>query len=158
MKMPPEFGQDPMDQYSIPLDSETTILAILFQLNPREKPEKPGRSLVVEYDDRVPLVPYFETKYAYTVTFSKPGKQAGNHFHRQKAEIMRPVIGSVTVRLEDQKTKVREEHLLNATNHQAIYIRPEIAHVVISQSEPTVLLVMATHPNNEADEFPYQLS
>lgn len=158
MKVPLEFGKDPMDQYSLPLASKTTALGVLFQLNPREKPEKPGRSLVVEHDSRKPLVPEFKLAYAYTVTFSATGNSAGNHFHHQKAEIMRPVAGSVTVKLEDPKSNAREEHLLNATSHQAIYVRPKVAHVVIAQSEPAVLLVLATHPNNEEDEFPYQLS
>lgn len=71
---------------------------------------------------------------------------------------MRPVTGSVTVKLEDPKSKAREEYLLNATSHQAIYVRPKVAHVVIAQSESAVLLVLATHPNNEEDEFSYQLS
>lgn len=158
MKVLPEFGQDPMDEYSLPLGSETTGLAILFQLNAREKPEKPGRSLVVEYDARVPQVSNFKTKYAYTVTFSEIGNRAGNHYHHQKAEIMRPVVGSVKVKLEDPATKVQEEHALNAASHQSIYVRPEVAHVVIAQSIPMVLLILATHPNNEEDEFPYQLS
>lgn len=96
--------------------------------------------------------------YTYTVTFSETGNIAGNHLHRQKAEIMRPVAGSVTVKLEDPTTKVQEEHVLNTAGRQAIYVRPEIAHVIIAQSTPAVLLVLATHPNNEEDEFPYQLS
>lgn len=147
-----------MDQYSLPLDSKVTPLAILFQLNAREKPEKPGRSLVVEHDLRRPLVPEFELAYVYTVTFSATGNSAGNHFHHNKAEIMRPIAGSVTVKLEDPTTKVQEMHVLNATGRQAIYVRPEVAHVVIAQSTPAVLLVLATHLNTEEDEFPYQLS
>lgn len=158
MKMLPEFGQDPMDQYSLPLDSETTSLAILLQLNARESPKKPGRSLVVEHDSRKPLVHGFEMAYSYTVTFSKIGNRAGNHLHRLKQEIMRPVVGRVRILLEEPDAKLREKFVLNANTHQALYVRPGIAHVVIADSNPAVLLVQATYPNNEADEFSYQIA
>jgi len=153
----PKLGSDPMDAYSIPVTAEKTRLAQVFGMRPREKPEKPGRSLSVVWDGRKPLVEGFENRYSYTVTFEREGSCAGNHFHEEKRELFIPVVGNFRVLLEDVATKDKEEIRLETARHPVLLVRPGIAHAAIAESVPAVLLVLATYPASEEDEFAYKL-
>jgi dTDP-4-dehydrorhamnose 3,5-epimerase-like enzyme len=153
-----KFGKDPMDTYSTPLNVVKTKLAKIFQMKPREIPEKPGRSLAVFWDSRTSFPKGFENEYCYTVTFSEIGNKAGNHYHHEKQELFSPVIGKVTIVLENPKTKEREEIIVDAKDHKIVYIPPKIAHVVIAGSNPAILLVTATSAGTIADEYPYKIS
>lgn len=157
MKLP-KFGPDPMDIYNQPISSYKTQLATVFQIKPRQSPDKPGRSLSVVYDQRLPFIEGFKNRYSYIVSFEKSGEKAGNHYHQSKQEIFVPVIGNFKIVLEDINTKVREELSLKSCDHQVMYIKPEIAHAVIADSEICSLLVLASFPNNQSDEFFYQLT
>lgn len=154
----PQLGSDPMDIYSQPLKQEKTKLATIFYLNPRNLPEKPGRSLSVIWDKRCPLVDGFENNYQYIVSFIKKDERAGNHYHASKQEIFIPVSGQIKVCLENPESKETEEIILNSSENKVLYIPPKIAHVAISNSDICSLLVLASFPNNLADEFPYQIS
>lgn len=149
---------DPMDKYSQPIGEKETNLARIFYLDPRENPEKPGRSLRVFFDDRFPLVEGFKPSYLYTVTFEKEGSQAGNHYHQVKSELFYPVAGKFEVYLENPENKESEMIPLNTENHTVLYIKAGVAHKVVSKSEKSVLMVAATAPNIDGDEFPYNVS
>jgi len=156
MKLP-KLGPDPMDVYSSPVCNLKTKLATIFEIKPRQFPEKPGRSLSVVWDKRTPLIKGFENNYDYIVSFGKKGEKAGNHYHHSKPELFIPVVGKFKIILEDIKTKVREEIFLKNGDNQILYIPPEIAHVVIAESKICSLLILATFPNNQSDEEKYQL-
>jgi len=156
MKLP-QIGPDPMDVYSSPVRQIKTKLATIFEIKPRQVPEKPGRSLSVIWDKRVPFVKGFQNNYDYIVSFEKSGEKAGNHYHHSKQELFVPIIGQFKIVLEDINTQVREEIFLSSNDHQIVYVPPQIAHVVVAESEICSLLVIATFPNNLSDEVSYQL-
>ena len=146
---------DPMDRYSYPV--KETILGRLIYLEPRENPDKPGRSLRVIFDARFPLIEGFEPKYLYTVSFEKSGNQAGNHYHQIKTELFYPVIGNFEVHLENPKTEEYEIIDLQSDAHVALLIKTNIAHKVVSKTDRAVLLVVASAPNIKKDEFYFEL-
>lgn len=151
------FGKDPMDVYSKPIGITETKLSRMFQMQAREKPEKPGRSLSVVWDARIPLIGGFENKYSYLVSFTKKGNLAGNHYHRHKQELFIPVVDDFVIILEDVETKEREELTISTKDHSVIYIPTRIAHTVVADSDTAVLLVIASSPGTEGDEFAYKL-
>lgn len=147
---------DPMDVYSKPVLIEKTKLSKTFHLKRREKKEKPGRSLSVVFDKRYPLLEDFDNNYCYFVTFYKVNDSAGNHYHKKKEELFYPIVGEMAVDLENIKTKEKEEIKLDAKEHKVLYVSKGIAHRVVAKKEGSILLVVATYPNSEEDEFPYQ--
>lgn len=152
-----EFGSDPMDQFSIPLKRQKTLLGELLFLPVRQRADKPGRSLSVVWDGRVPLIENFSNRYSYFVTFQNKGSLAGNHYHSGKQEIYFPLIGDFTVVLENPKTKEKEEVSLRAQEHTAVFVPAGVAHAVRSESEAAILLVTATSPQVDSDEFEYKV-
>jgi mannose-6-phosphate isomerase-like protein (cupin superfamily) len=152
-----KFGYDPLDEYSKPVDVRVTNLAKVFMLNERANPEKPGRSISVVWDERLPLIDGFKNRYSYVVRFTQQHGKAGNHYHKLKQEIYYALHGQFTIVLEDIATKKREELHLSAGDGQFIYIPAMVAHVVISQTEDDALLVIASHPELSTDEFPHQV-
>lgn len=150
--------EDPMDKFSRPYKKIDHKLCTLFYIEPRKNPDKPGRELVVTYDDRFLIVPDFEMHYSYYVRFFKKGNSAANHYHEKKRELFIPISGSVTVTLEDSKTKEREMELLKHEDHPVLYVNSKIAHKVTANEDNSVLLVIATSPNNEEDEYRYNVN
>lgn len=157
MKEIPTFGNDPMDVYSKPIGSEKTSLGELFEMPVRRKVEKPGRELSVVWDERIPLIDDFKNRYQYTVKFIEEGNFAGNHFHNKKQELFKVLIGEVKVLLEDPKTKESETIILKAEENKFLYVPAGIAHKVVAEKIPSILFVNATYPNNEEDEFNYEV-
>lgn len=156
MKLP-KLGPDPMDIYSQPISQEKTKLAVIFTIKTRESIDKPGRSLSVVWDKRHPFIKGFENNYDYVVTFKGKGQKAGNHYHNSKQELFTPVVGQIKVILENIKTKEKEEIKLSSKDHKILYIPPNTAHTVVADSDVCVLLVIASFPNNLADEEHYQI-
>lgn len=154
MKLP-KLGPDPMDIYSQPINQEKTKLATIFEIKPRQTADKPGRSLSVVWDKRLPLIEGFENNYDYVVTFEGKGQKAGNHYHQSKQELFTPIIGRVKISLKDINNQETEEIFIDAKDHKILYVKPNIAHTVTSESDICALLVIATFPNNQSDEFPY---
>lgn len=64
----------------------------------------------------------------------------------------------MTVILEDIDTKVRETHELRSGDNQFLYVPIRVAHVVISNTDDDELLVVASYPEANSDEFPYTLA
>ena len=151
------FGDNEMDRYSTPVRHKKTALAELFVMPERAKPEKPGRAVTVTWDARQPLLPGFINRYSYVVRFTQRGGQAGNHYHRQKHELYFAVRGKFRVVLEDMQSKQREEFTLQEGDNTFLYVKPPVAHVVVSESASDVLLVIASSPEVTTDEFAYPL-
>ncbi len=146
---------DPMDIYSKPIKTQNTKLGRLFWMQPRRKPEKPGRELIVNFDDRFPFANDFEVHFSYLVKFFEIGNFAGNHYHIKKQELFIPVSGKFTVHLENIETKEKETIKIDSEERQIFYIQPKTAHKVVSESANAVLLVLATSANIDGDEFGY---
>jgi dTDP-4-dehydrorhamnose 3,5-epimerase-like enzyme len=147
-----------MDIYSKPINEVETKLSKIFEMKPRKSDDKPGRSLSVLWDVRSRLIPEFENNYDYLVTFDKKGEKAGNHYHDSKQELFIPVVGQVKILLEDTNTKEKEEFTLNSKDNKILYVKPNVAHTVVSDSDISALLVIASFPNNLMDEKPYEIS
>lgn len=152
-----EFGSDPMDKYSIPLETRDTRFGKIFLMPERRKPEKPGRGVMVTWDQRSSLVPEFVEAYSYIVRFDTAGNRAGNHYHELKQELFYPLVGVLKVVLEDTGSKEREEMELDASRREVLFIPAKIGHVVTAETDGAILLVSATSPNTENDEFPYKI-
>lgn len=150
--------EDPMDKFSRPYKKIDSKLGSLFYMEARKNPNKTGRELVVTYDDRFPFISGFEMHYSYYVRFFEKGNSAGNHYHDKKRELFIPIHGSVTVILENLKTKEQEKILLKQEDHPILYINSKIAHRVISNEDDSALLVIATSPNSEEDEYTYKIN
>lgn len=144
---------DPNDIYSQPRSQKSTKLAQLITLNPRIKPEKPGRELVVAFDDRYPYIENFSNRYSYFVKFNSSNTFAGNHYHIKKEELFIPVLGDFEVKLE--KNDKKENIFLSAKRNECLYIMPKVAHKVISKESGNILLVVASSANTKDDEFEY---
>ena len=144
-----------MKQYSTPLSKEETKLATVWRLNSRRS--KPGRELVVCFDQRFPLAD-FSPVYSYVVRFKERGNAAGNHYHRRKQEICIPLEGDFEVHLEHTGTKEKEVLKLNSEEPVAFYVQTGVAHKVVSNSDRGILLVFASSPSDDADEIEYLVS
>lgn len=147
---------DPMDHYSQPLKVDATLLAKRYTFESRDNPEKPGRSLRVLFDSRFEFIEGFNPEYIYSVTFETAGNEAGNHYHEVKNEIFYPLAGQFEIQLEDVESKEKETLSLTSENHEAIFVKTGIAHKVVAKSDGAVLLVVASAPNIESDEFKYK--
>lgn len=158
MKEKSQESSNPMDEYSHPISTRDTELGRLFILKPRQRPEKPGRSLRVLFDSRFPLIEDFKSEYLYTVIFEKIGNQAGNHYHKVKFELFYPIFGSFEIHMQNPQNKKHEIVELKAEDHVALSVRPGIAHKVIAKDRNAILMVVATAPNVEDDEFPYEIN
>lgn len=171
--------QDPMDKFSLPVGGNLAgadALYRLFAKLPRLDPKKPGRELIVHYDQRFPQVEGFKLNYLYTVESMEEMNAAGNHFHQKKQEIFIPLLGEFIVELIDIKTREYQKVLISARNKREdfafsgdynsaterivhnLHIRTEIAHKVTFLNNGGILLVLATSPNNDGDEFSYDLN
>jgi len=151
------FGRNEIDQYSVPSSKRQTELATVYKLNPRDRKDKPGRILEVLWDDRKPYISGFDNRYSYTVLFKKSKAVAGNHYHKIKQELFTPLSGKFSIFLEDIKTKERETILMDAEDHEMIYVHVRIAHAVRAENKGAILFVAATSPGIEEDEIPYKL-
>lgn len=147
----------PIEEYSKPRKVEKRKLCTLYYLRPRSQSVKPGRELIVAYDRRHPRIKHFEARYVYIVRFFKSGNVAGNHYHEKKEEVMFPIKGRLTVYLQDVKTKKREKIIIDAKLPVALQVKPRIAHAVASQTPGDVLLVLASNPSSENDDFEYKV-
>jgi len=152
------FGADGIDRFTVPLMETKTLFGTLFTLPLRAAQVNPNRSLGVLWDDRRPLVEGFDNCYSYLVRFLQVGSVAGNHYHQAKDEIFHAAAGAFTVVLEDIESKQREEIDLRAEDNTFLYCPRIIAHAVRSASEGAVLITLASHPNLEADSFPYEMA
>ncbi len=149
---------DSHDTYSLPTSSRVTKLAKIFIMKARSSLDKPGKTVVIMSDARMPLVPGFNNKYSYIVRFKGVGSKAGNHYHRRKDELYSAIQGEFTILIENIQTKEREELSLKAGDNMLLYVQAPYAHAVISKTTEAVLLVMATNPDVEDDVFAYPIA
>jgi mannose-6-phosphate isomerase-like protein (cupin superfamily) len=175
--MSEKLGGDPIDQYSVMLErqeirgSAGTLLGIQFQRQRRANPDKPGRTLSVGWDAREPMVPGFVNHYLYTMRFrvapGTDGQPAGRHYHHEKNEMFRAIVGDFVVALEvvngDERAvlDLSSDAGLTASDEEYedfLYVPAGIAHAVKPLTTGvSALEVSADHPNLVADEFPYHM-
>lgn len=149
---------DPMDRFSHFQPLGRNKLAKLFALDARNDPAKPGRELRVVFDERFPLIDGFEPRYQYTVAFDSKGSSAGNHYHEKKEELFIPVSGKFTIALQGVLSREKTEIKLDSKEHRILYVPSGVAHLVVAEQEGSVLLVLATYPNNKEDEHEYEIT
>jgi len=147
--------KDSMDIYSKPLKTKKYKLGVLYYMRPRTK--KPGRELLVPYDERAPYVKGFKARYAYFVRFLEAGNCAGNHYHKKKHELLIPLVGSFEIKLEDIRTKKQESLIIQPQDYPAFYIKPGVSHSITSRTKGGIFIVMASSSASEADEYPYEI-
>lgn len=170
---------DLMDRFSLFVNDDFDLIDRRFFRKfakiPRLNKKKPGRELIVHHDQRFPLINGFRPDYIYTVDFQSKGVWAGNHYHKLKHEIFIPLAGEFLVMTQDvQSNEYRgckiSAHADRKTSEKFadfpsdservvhnLYIRTMLAHKVICESDQGILLVLATSPNNDGDEFPYEV-
>ncbi len=100
----PPLGEDSNDEFSLTISTDelkTTSGIVVGQKvvkRRRANPTKPGRTLGVAYDTRVAVGKDFrDLSYIYTMRFTaQPGKEAdpaGQHYHHEKMNYLRLVLG-----------------------------------------------------------------
>lgn len=151
------FGANSIDQHSLPSEVQKLRFGTLFHMNPRQNDAKPGRVMSIVWDERKPLLPDFHNGYSYFVTFTEIGNIAGNHYHTKKQEIYFPVVGQMTVILQNIETKKTEEIILKAEDHRALLVPAGVGHVVRSDTNPAVLLVTTNSATEDSDYFEWQI-
>lgn len=132
-------------------------LTKIFTIQTIKNPEKPGRSIAVIWDILKPLIEGFENNYSYIVSLQKKGNVAANHYHKEKQELIYPIIGNFTVSTENVETKEREKISLKTVRHQAIYFPTGIAHAVRAETDNAIFLVIATSGETKKDTFYYEV-
>ena len=142
---------NPLDENSKHLKQETTKLAIIYWLNPRDSNK--GRLWMPVYDDRFPFV--FPVKFTYVSKFLEKNNVSGNHYHKIKQELLIPLDGEFEIVLEDIVTKEREIYSVNANEHKVFYIRTGVSHKVVSKKDTGLLLVLASVNSTPEDEIEY---
>jgi dTDP-4-dehydrorhamnose 3,5-epimerase-like enzyme len=145
-----------MNQYSKPIKIEKRIIGSLFYLNPRKN--KPGRELVVDYDERFPLIDGFKNRYSYIVKIYEKGISAGNHYHHRKAEIMLPLEGKFEIFMEDIHSKEKDDFEIDSKDNIAFYVPTEVSHAIKLVSDFGIFLVVASNPEEEDDNIDYPVS
>jgi len=154
-------NEDYMDQFSQPSDVKDLGIIKVFTMTPRQDPKKPGRSLSVLFDARANLVPGFGggISYAYDNQIHEPSNPAGNHYHKVKNEFMIVMAGSFEIKAEDIHTKEKQTVVVTGqVPRQVVYVKAEVAHSVRALEKNSDILVLATAPNNDGDEYPYPIN
>jgi hypothetical protein len=143
-----------LEQYSLPLKEVNTELGTIIWLNSRQS--EPGRLFRPLGDIRHPLK--FPVEYIYLSDFSTVDNTSGSHYHKEKEELLFPLTGLFEVLLENIQTHQSETVTLDSLDHIALYIRPGIAHRIVSLEESGLLLVHASTPASLEDTFAYEFT
>lgn len=138
---------------SIPKSFKQSKLATLFYFSPRKKFK---HTFTVVWDKRFPLLQKFKNNYSYVIDFSEKNDVAGNHYHKKKHEIFIPLQGRIKVYLKNVITEKKEE--INLSKNSCLSIPPGIAHAAVAKTARAILLVIASSPSTEEDEFEYTLT
>jgi uncharacterized RmlC-like cupin family protein len=96
--------------------------------------------------DAMRLVTYIE--------FQPDGKPRGNHFHRQKMEVIYIIKGHLKVFFEDLDTG--ELQTIEMRTGDMVYVQPNCAHVYVAK-EYTQALELNEVPYDSADTIPYEV-
>jgi dTDP-4-dehydrorhamnose 3,5-epimerase len=92
---------------------------------------------------------------------SKPGAIRGNHYHKNKTELLCVMFGKGRLVLEENVTKERKELSLNGESPVLVEIPPEVAHA-IENNDPNIpmhLLVIQKEESTstDSDTYPRQI-
>jgi dTDP-4-dehydrorhamnose 3,5-epimerase-like enzyme len=95
--------------------------------------------------------------YAY----SKPGAIRGNHYHKNKTELLCVTFGKGKLVLEENVTKERKELSMTGESPVLVEILPEVAHAIENNdpSIPMYLLVIEKGDfiSTDSDTYPRQI-
>jgi len=152
------YKESDVNKLAIPVVVDDRKLYTLFALPEREASGKSGRKLLVPFDKRFPLVEGFEFNYMYLVEIKEFGSEPGHHYHHQKHELMMVVSGSARFLFKDIEADEIRSATLDGRKNRIIHVKPRIAHAVVPLIIPTIILVMASSPNTEDDEFSHTIS
>ncbi len=144
-----------ISEYSKPEKVVKQKLCTVYYL--KQRLSKPGRELIVGYNNAIPLASGLKSNYIYLVRFFEKGNVAGNHYHKEKRELLIPVNGEMEVHLENVETKEREKIIINSKQPVAIDVPTGIAHAIKSTKEGDIFLVVASNQSNDEDEISYQV-
>lgn len=103
-----------------------------------------GTLIAAEVDSHIPFIP----QRVFTVSGVSSAEIRGEHAHRQCAQFLICVAGSVSAIADDGKA--REEYLLDRPN-LGLYMPPMIWGTQYKYSSDAVLLVLASHPYESSD-------
>jgi len=91
-------------------------------------------------------------------SYSKPGAIRGNHYHKNKTELLCVTFGKGRLVLEENVTKERKELSLNGELPVLVEIPPEVAHA-IENNDPNIpmhLLVIQKGESASTDSDTYR--
>ena len=103
-----------------------------------------GNLIALEGGDELP----FAIARAYFLFDTSPGAERGFHAHRELEQLAFCVAGACTVVIDDASE--RRSVRLDAP-HKALYIGPGLWREMRDFSAGAVLMVLASHPYDEAD-------
>jgi hypothetical protein len=120
-----------LEQYSQPLERDENNLRTIITLNPRDS--KKGRLFMPVYDSRYPAIPEFENlPFVYVSQFLEKNNASGNHFHREKREILIPLHGKFEFHFEHTETKEKDVFVIDSTESKAVIVPLLVSHRIIS--------------------------
>ena len=94
-------------------------------------------------------------------SFSKPGAIRGNHYHKNKTELLCVMFGRGRLVLEEKVNNERKELSMIGESPVLVEIPPEVAHAIenIEHCIPMYLLVIQKGDSNliDSDTFPRQI-
>lgn len=96
----------------------------------------------------------------FFISKSKPQVIRANHYHLRKSEWFYVIQGTCRIILKDLKSNESVEFTVNDTDHQAINIKPNIAHAFhnIGKNELILLaLINEIHNQDDPDTYEYKL-
>jgi UDP-2-acetamido-2,6-beta-L-arabino-hexul-4-ose reductase len=120
------------------------------------------KKLTKVYDNRGWLTEIFNGKNDQKIVnihycYSKPGVIRGNHYHKNKTELLYVTFGKGRLVLEENVTKERKEISMTGESPALVEIPPEVAHAIENNdsSKPMHLLVIEKGESNltDADTF-----
>lgn len=96
-----------------------------------------------------------EMKQVY-FSISKHNAIRGNHYHKRKIEWFSVVKGKGKMIFEDNKSKKREEIILDGENPSIIKVNPHISHALQNITDEDMYLIVIANEvfnPNDADTF-----
>jgi UDP-2-acetamido-2,6-beta-L-arabino-hexul-4-ose reductase len=105
-----------------------------------------------EYDQKIMNIHY---------SYSKPGAIRGNHYHKNKTELLFVTFGRGRLVLEENVTKERKEFSIIGESPVIVEIPPEVSHA-IENNDPSIpmhLLVIqkGERTSTDSDTYPRQI-
>lgn len=125
------------------------------------KTVRDSRGFLVEYLNNKELEEIGAKFGMIYVASIAPGNCRGNHYHKNKAELICCVNGKVNVILFDVKKKEREEIVLDSSDEEIkrLLIEPGVAHLFQNNFDETAVLIAHSSEGayNKDDDIRFEL-